>query len=163
MALRKRRKSIEPAQAADLSAARRAAVALLARRDFGSPELRRRLEEQGFGAGVVEAAVSELLQNRVLDDARYVENFVSYHAERGQGPLRIAANLRVAGVAEDLIEAALATPDWRAHAREVRSRKFGPQAPAGWPDKARQARFLQYRGFSSDHIRSALGGDFEPD
>jgi regulatory protein len=46
---------------------------------------------------------------------------------------------------------------------EVRNRKFGPEPPADWPEKARQARFLQYRGFSSDHIRLALGADFDLD
>jgi regulatory protein len=35
--------------------------------------------------------------------------------------------------------------------------------PESWPEKARQARFLQYRGFSSDHIRAALGADFDSD
>jgi regulatory protein len=41
----------------------------------------------------------------------------------------------------------------------VRTAKFGRQPPASWADKARQARFLQYRGFSSDHIRAATGAD----
>jgi regulatory protein len=66
-------------------------------------------------------------------------------------------------VAADVIEAALAGPDWRALAREVRVRKFGTTEPPGWRERARQARFLQYRGFSSDHIGSALGADFDPD
>jgi len=46
----------------------------------------------------------------------------------------------------------------------VRARRFGAEVPADWREKARQARFLQYRGFSADHIRSALGAsDFETD
>jgi regulatory protein len=62
------------------------------------------------------------------------------------------------------IDAALATgQDWRARAFEVRIRKFGPEAPEDWAERARQARFLQYRGFSSDHIRAATGADFDPD
>jgi SOS response regulatory protein OraA/RecX len=32
------------------------------------------------------------------------------------------------------------------------------RVPKDWPGKARQMRFLQYRGFSKDHIASALGG-----
>ena len=64
----------------------------------------------------------------------------------------------------DLVEVALAEgPDWRALVTEVRNRKFGPEPPPDWPEKARQARFLQYRGFSSDHIRLALGADFDLD
>jgi regulatory protein len=40
----------------------------------------------------------------------------------------------------------------------VRRRRFGPEVPADWKEKGRQSKFLQYRGFSSDHIRFALGG-----
>ena len=48
-------------------------------------------------------------------------------------------------------------------AREARIRRFGPEVPLERAQKVRQARFLQYRGFSSDHIRSALGPDFDLD
>jgi regulatory protein len=112
----------------------------------------------------VEATIGELLEERALDDARYAGNYVSYSAARGQGPLRIAAELKALEVPSDLIDAALSGgPDWKALAVEVRNRKFGPEPPADWPEKARQARFLQYRGFSSDHIRLALGADLDLD
>jgi regulatory protein len=108
--------------------------------------------------------IAELTADRVLDDARYAEQYVAYHAERGYGPVRIAAELRSIGVAEALIDAALAAgPDWRTLAREVRTRKFGAESPQKWAEKTRQARFLQYRGFSSDHIRAATGADFDAD
>src|SRR5882757_6787172 len=69
-----------------------------------------------------------------------------------------------AAVAAELVEAALAIgPDWRELARAIRVRKFGAEPPAEWTEKTRQARFLQYRGFSSDHIRAATGADFDPD
>jgi regulatory protein len=113
---------------------------------------------------VVDSTIEELVEERALDDGRYVANYVSYHASRGQGPLRIAADLQAVGLSAALIDAALdAGPDWRGIACEVRVRKFGPEVPAEWAEKARQARFLQYRGFSSDHIRSALGADFDLD
>jgi SOS response regulatory protein OraA/RecX len=41
--------------------------------------------------------------------------------------------------------------------------KFGAQPAASWAQKARRARFLQYRGFSADHIRAATGVDAGPD
>jgi regulatory protein len=139
------------------------AVALLARRDFASGELRQKLESQRYDAAVVAAVVADLLSERALDDGRYAENYVAYHSGRGQGPLRIAADLRALGVAGDLIEAALSGPDWRQLARDVRTRKFGAESPEDWTEKTRQARFLQYRGFSSDHIRAATGADFDRD
>lgn len=148
----------------DPAAARQTAIALLARRDYASGELRARLERKGFSAEVVGSTVAELAEERALDDARYAGNYVAYSAARGQGPLRIAAELKALELPGELIEAALAGgPDWRALAGDVRNRKFGPEPPADWPEKARQARFLQYRGFSSDHIRLALGADLDLD
>ena len=74
--------------------------------------------------------------------------------------MRIGADLAALGLTPVDIDTALAAgPEWGALAREVRARKFGAQAPATWAEKGRQARFLQYRGFSSDHIRLALGSD----
>ena len=148
----------------DPAAARQAAIALLARRDYASGELRARLERKGFNAQIVESTVAELAEERALDDAQFAANYVAYSAARGRGPLRIAAELKTLELPADLIEAALAGgPDWRALAGEVLNRKFGSGPPADWPEKARQARFLQYRGFSSDHIRLALGADFDLD
>ncbi|HTW39183.1 MAG TPA: regulatory protein RecX [Steroidobacteraceae bacterium] len=143
---------------------RAAALALLARRDFATAELREKLEQRGFERSEVAAAIAELLAEHSLDDARFAQAFVMYHAQRGQGPVRIAADLKARGLTGALIEAALADgPDWNALAREVRRRRFGPQDPAASVQKRRQARFLQYRGFSSDHIRRALGPEFDPD
>jgi regulatory protein len=76
--------------------------------------------------------------------------------------LRIAADLRRRGLAAELIDAALESgPDWKALARKVCRARFGLEPPTSWAQRARQARFLQYRGFSSDHIRAATGADPE--
>ncbi len=164
----RRRRAVDPAKAEakahDPEAARLSAIALLARRDYASGELRQKLAFQGYKSDVIATVVAALADDRALDDARYAENYVMYHSGRGHGPLRMAADLRSLGVSDSLIEAALANgPDWRALAREVRARKFGDQVPEEWAERTRQARFLQYRGFSSDHIRAATGADFDPD
>jgi regulatory protein len=143
-------------------AARLAAVALLARRDFATGELAARLQDDGHPAAAVAAAIADLTAGRILDDGRFATQYVAYHAGRGQGPRRIARDLAHRGVAPLHIETALAAgTDWAALAREVRIRRFGLKPPESWAEKAKQGRFLQYRGFSSDHIRSALGPDFE--
>jgi regulatory protein len=154
----------KPSDPTSAAAARDIAVGLLARRDFASGELRTKLEQRGFDASAAAGAIQELLEERILDDVRYAGHYVSYHAARGQGPVRIADDLRSFGLHSDLVSVALAEgPDWLSLARDVRARKFGPEEPASWAEKTRQARFLQYRGFSSDHIRFALGPDFDPD
>jgi regulatory protein len=145
---------------ADAAAALAAAIALLARRDLSSHELLEKLRAKAFEDATAAGVVADLTQRGVINDERYAQNYVAYHSERGHGPLRIGAELRRRGVAAALVDAALADgPDWNALARKVCRAKFGLEPPQNWAQKARQARFLQYRGFSSDHIRAATGAD----
>ncbi len=158
--LLRRTRAVPAQQRGDPAAALAAAVALLAARDFAPAELRAKLTSRGFEGAAAQAAIEELAARGALNEARYAENYVTWHAGRGQGPLRIAADLRRHGIPEPLIESALARgPDWPALARKLCRAKFGPATPASWREKARQMRFLQYRGFSSDHIRAATGAD----
>jgi regulatory protein len=152
----------DPHEQGGESAARRAALRLLARREFGSPELRTKLLSQGHAPAVIEAVLAALTAERLLDDARFLSEFVRVHAGRGQGPMRIRQALAAAGFSGGELEAALGGgPDFQLLCREVRRRKFGASPPRSWAEKGKQARFLQYRGFSSDHIRLALGSDPE--
>ena len=157
----------QPTDAHDQGEVSASAVELLARRDYSSGELTARLRERGYAASAVHSVVSDLLEQRFIDDARYAMNRVSYQAGRGHGPLRIRRDLADLDIDPEQIQAALDAHDWSQYARDVRVRKFGAEAPADWREKARQARFLQYRGFSADDIRSALGtvpGDaYDPD
>jgi regulatory protein len=154
----KRRATSE--QAGEPAAALAAAVALLARREFCSIELGTKLLERGFEPETVRSALEELIERRYLDDERYTRQFVVNHAERGQGPLRIRRDLAGLGLPSALIDTQLGSHgEWAALARKVLTRRFGAKPPRGWPDKARRMRFLQYRGFSTDDIRSALGAD----
>lgn len=158
------RKKVDAQKAGDARAVRDAAIVLLARRDFTTVELSRRLESYGYAPEIVGATITQLAAERIVDDARFSENYVAYHANRGQGPARIAADLKALGLPCELIDRALAaSPDWRARAQAVRRHRFGAEVPQSWPEKSRQARFLQYRGFSADHIRAALGTDFNLD
>ncbi len=138
-------------------------MALLARRDYSAAGLRERLVSRGFEAATVQQVLEELSARRYLDDERYAAQYVSYHAARGHGPRRIARDLAIEGLSDPLIATALATiADWSALAREVRIRRFGSGPPTSAQQRARQMRFLLYRGFSNDHIRSALGPDLPP-
>ena len=140
--------------------ARRAALLLLGRRDFSSAELRSKLLAKGYLEEAIGAAIEALRLERLLDDGRFLDNFIRSHAARGQGPARIRQELGQLGFAAADIQAALeAGPDFTALCREVRARKFGARPPASWAERGRQGRFLQYRGFSSDDIRLATGQD----
>jgi regulatory protein len=157
--VRRSRKPDTAAAEADERTVRTAALALLAGRDFGRSELARRLARRGYPAAVVTVVVDGLVVERLLSETRFVEQFIRQHAGRGHGPVRIRAELRERGVSEAEVEAGLeaAGEDWAAVARDVRRRRFGSSPPGDYAERARQARFLQYRGFSADHIRAALG------
>ena len=73
---------------------------------------------------------------------------------QGKGPLRVQQELKQKGIAEELIGAHLGVNDslWWDLASEVRQRRFGSRPPTDLKDKARQVRFLQYRGFTSEQI-----------
>ena len=159
---RPRKVALSAAQAVDAEAAGKAAVVLLARRDFCARELRELLVAQGYEAGVVDGVVVELGGRGYINDDRYARQYVAQHAERGHGPLRIARELEQHGIDPSLVAAALSDgEDWSRRARELRIRRFGLKPPQSWAEKARQARFLQYRGFSTDHIRAALGSEID--
>jgi regulatory protein len=145
-------------QAGDPAAALAAAAKLLARREFCSIELGAKLLARGFEPGAVRSALGQLIEERYLDDERYARLFVSLRADRGQGPLRIRRDLAGLGLPRALIDAQLAAHGgWASLAHEQLTRRFGSSAPRSWPEKARRLRFLQYRGFSNDDIRSAFG------
>jgi regulatory protein len=155
------RQEVEPL---DPRAARAAALDALARRDYASEDLRRKLLEKGYDVAVVAPLLDALRGEKLLDDRRYAENFVAYHAARGQGPLRVRADLRRHGLEGILVEQCLdAFPDWIAQLRKAQQKKFGAKPPGNYADKQRQAKFLGYRGFTSAQIRTALGFDIDLD
>ncbi|MGH8129326.1 MAG: regulatory protein RecX, partial [Steroidobacteraceae bacterium] len=105
-----RRRKPDPAAAAapdDPQAVRLAALKLLNRRDYGARELAERLVVRGFEPASATAAVEKLVSEKLVNDARYAEHFVAYHANRGRGPVGIAHKLREAGVSRDEVAAAV--------------------------------------------------------
>lgn len=140
-----------------------AAVRLLSRREHSTEELRRKLAAKGHPKATIDAVLDKLARKKWVSDERFASNYVHHHARRGQGPVRIRAELRQQGVADSHIEQEVgaAERDWNALAAEVRRRKFGAELPRTASERAKQARFLQYRGFNSDQIRAAL--KFDPD
>src|SRR5215470_13453287 len=74
------------------------AIALLARRDYSSKELRRKLAERGYVEIAIEPVVEELLAMNKLNDERYGQNVVAYRARRGHGPARIRGELQRSGL-----------------------------------------------------------------
>jgi regulatory protein len=151
----------EQSQQSERKAVEITAVRLLARREHSVEELRRKLSVRGYSEASIETVLAKLEAKRLVSDDRFITSFIHHHAQRGQGPIRIRAELRQQGIAANLADAALdeADIDWLVQARVVHRRKFGASPPTGLAERAKQARFLQYRGFSSDQIRAVLKSD----
>jgi regulatory protein len=141
--------------------ARKKAMDYLARREYGQGELKKKLQGAGFTRDATERAVDQLTADGLQDDARFAENFLQSRISKGKGPLRVQQELCQKGIDAGLINEALEESgvDWRELARSVRQKKFGQALPRDFKEKARQMRFLQYRGFEPDQIQAAVGGD----
>jgi regulatory protein len=157
------------AEAEDLSpeeqvaSARAQALKLLTRREHGRAELLHKLVARGHPRAASEQACDALAESGLLSEARFVEHFVSVKTGRGAGPAKVRAELRAKGVAATAIDAELAEAgvDWLASCEQVRRKRFGAALPSSAAERAKQARFLMGRGFSSEHIRRVLKGDLD--
>ena len=145
----------------DARAARKKAMDFLARREYGREELIGRLGAAGFKSDVAAVAVDALAAEGLQDDRRFAESFVQARVGRGSGPLRIRQVLKERGLNTGLIDRVLdqLDTDWFEQALEVRLKRFGPGRPTEFNEKARQMRFLQYRGFDIEHIQHAMRAD----
>ena len=148
-------------RATDRRAARKKAMDLLARREYGHDELVGRLRAAGFDRETAREAAATLTKDGLQNDRRFAENFVAARAGRGGGPLRIRQALIERGLESGLVDQVLADidTDWFEQARRVRQKKYGYAVPTDYKEKARQMRFLQYRGFDLDQIRHAMEED----
>ncbi len=157
---RRSRSAAEAAQspAEDPGQPRRTAMNLLARREHSTRELKRKLKVRGMEGVAVDQALATLQQERLQSDERFVEMLVHSRIGKGQGPLRIQAELREHGVSDELVSAAVDVndPQWHDKIKEVRHKRFGASPPSNINERAKQMRFLQYRGFTPEQIRAVF-------
>lgn len=139
--------------------ARKKAMVFLARREYGQTELVNKLVNKGYMRQVAEQAILELTAAGLQSDQRFAANFVRSRISQGKGPVRMRSELGQRGIDSIGIKQAIEATgaDWDELACEVRLKKFGDARPVDFKAKARQMRFLQYRGFERDHIKAATG------
>ena len=131
---------------------------MLARREHSARELQGKLRAHDFGPEAVVGVITQLQREGLQSDRRFTESYIHSRVEKGYGPVRIKLELREKGLDNDLIEEILEglETDWGALAARIRARKFGAARPANFREQARQARFLQYRGFTTQQIRDVF-------
>ena len=135
-------------------------LSLIGKREYSRQQLQRRLAAQCADPAELEAALDELQAASIIDDQRYSQSLIAQRLQDGWGYLRIAQDLRQAGVDELTQAGHLAANDdnefWQQQAFTALQRKYSDLSFI--EDKAARAKaiaFLQRRGFSFDHSSRA--------
>lgn len=130
------------------------ALALLTRRDYSQHELVQKLKSKNCEPEQITTTITELVQSGYLNDARYAEAFIHARRNKGYGPARISQELRAKGIHNEIIAEAMKITDnaWFTAAQQLWQKRFKGKLPTNFKDRAKQTRFLQYRGFMREHI-----------
>ncbi|MBG6030186.1 regulatory protein RecX [Proteus hauseri] len=140
------------------------AIFMLSRRDYSTSELQRRIErriretekDSPTAPECLPQVIESLLESQYLDDNRTVYTFFRSYLNKSYGPLRIRQELRAKGFPGEIIDRILeeTDTDWYELCKEVKERKFSTDKPKDFKEKAKQIRYLQYRGFTSEYINA---------
>ncbi len=130
----------------------------LVRREHSQAELRRKLLQRYDSNNVIEQVLQQLVEQRLQSDARFTEIYIRMRAERGYGPVRINDELQQRGISDAIIAEFLEADDamWFDYAKAVWKKKYGKQLPQSYHERAKQMRFLQYRGFTMAQINAVV-------
>ena len=135
---------------------RQRALDYLGKREYSYFELTQKLKPFAEEADDIPVILDDFKKRGWLSDARFTEQLV-HERQSKFGSARVANELREKGVSVDLI--ANAVEEVKVNeldfAREVCRKKF-KASPCSREDWAKQARFLQSRGFGFDVIKKVL-------
>lgn len=135
---------------------RNTAMKLLAQREHSRYELQSKLLVRKHDHKIIEQVLDELDQANLQSDDRFAKAYTQMKMRRGFGPVRIRQELHDRGIDDELIGQSLAIDldEWVRLVDEVRTKKFGSNVPQDFAHRAKQMRFLQYRGFTTEQIKS---------
>ncbi|MFC3095017.1 regulatory protein RecX [Alteromonas sediminis] len=131
---------------------------LLARREHGFWELIDKLRQKGIEEQAAIDGVMQFQEAGLQSDERFAETIVRNTAAKGQGFRRAKAHLSSLKVDDGIISQGYneADIDWYAVALAAKQKKFGIETATDLQQKAKQQRFLAYRGFSQEEINHAM-------
>ncbi len=141
-----------------LTKIRQTAIRMLARREHSFFELKQKLLQRNFPCELIEQTLEKLAAQGLLSDERYVESYIRSRVAKGCGPTRIALELRENGISKELIAQHLKTPEinWQENIRQTYRKKFGDTPATNPNERAKQIRYLQYKGFSLEQINKIV-------
>ncbi|MGH1399996.1 MAG: regulatory protein RecX [Acinetobacter tandoii] len=132
------------------------AFAVLTRKEFSKAELIEKLAAYAASREEVINLVNELSEQNYQSDQRVADIVLSSQKRKGKGPQRIKLALKNKKINSELIQEELKAIDWVEQAYQLKIKKFGNTVEKDPKLKAKQIRFLQYRGFDMDVIMKAI-------
>lgn len=156
----------------------------LSRREHGKAELKQKLLDKEQDPVKIDELLDEFEEKGYQSDYRTTLMLIRENIRKGRGrgrikqefyrkkiamPSNIDELIDMANVesdefrdfVDDSAESLVEGVDWLKLAVEARTKKYGNDIPTEQKDKARQLRFLQYRGFKSDICFAALNYTLE--
>ncbi|MDN5512905.1 regulatory protein RecX [Acinetobacter sp.] len=132
------------------------AFAVLTRKEYSKADLVEKLALYAMNRDEVIKLVDELATENYQSDQRVAEMLLSSQKRKGKGPNRIKLALKNKKIDTELIQEELKETDWNEQAYQLKVKKFGKTVERDPKLKAKQIRFLQYRGFDLDAIFKAI-------
>ena len=132
------------------------AFAVLTRKEYSKAELIEKLATWAMHREEVITLVEELSAQNYQSDQRVAEITLSSQKRKGKGPNRIKMALKTKKIDTGLILEELKETDWVEQAYQLKVRKYGTEVATDPKLKAKQIRFLMYRGFEMDAIMKAI-------
>jgi regulatory protein len=131
---------------------------LLAMREHSEYNLLKKLLDKGFDVGLCEQQIEQFKKKNIQSDSRFADSLIRGRARKGQGEVRIRAELNEHKISADTYLPIFAELeiDWFELAQRVLAKKYKTPALDDWKEKQKRQRFLQYRGFSMEQIKFAM-------
>lgn len=134
-------------------------VWLLARQDYAQATIVQKLKQRQATSEQIAQLVDWAIQLGYIDDERYCRGFIQRHAAKHHGLMRIRQEAAQKGLNREIIENALneLEIDWYQLAQSAYNKKFSrSNKKLDFKEKAKQMRYLSYRGFNRDEIEFAM-------
>lgn len=132
------------------------AFAVLTRKEYSKKDLIDKLNLYAENPEEVSKLVEEFARENYQSDTRVAEMTVRSQLRKGKGPNRIKLALRSKSIDKELAQPEMEEIDWYQQAYLLKVKKYGVEVATDPKLKAKQIRFLQYRGFEMDAIMKAI-------
>jgi regulatory protein len=141
------------------------AMNLLQKKDYTEKQLRDKLSEGMYPAGIIDDAVSYVKSFRYIDDDRYARDYITYQMEN-RSRSRITQDLLGKGLSKEVIMGAIqelyAEDEGEVEINQIRAllaKKHYDTENCDYKEKQKMMAFLLRKGYSMSLIRKVMSTD----